>query len=78
MIWMSDQPLVPGGLYLLKIGTGMVPETVTALKHRIDVETWSHLRIGRSGSTKSGSAICRHRRLLRSILTMSAGPGALS
>jgi bifunctional enzyme CysN/CysC len=43
VIWMSDQPLVPGRSHLLKIGTRTVPATVTALKHRIDVETLAHL-----------------------------------
>jgi bifunctional enzyme CysN/CysC len=43
VIWMSEQQLVPGRSYLLKIGPRTVPATVTALKHRIDVETLAHL-----------------------------------
>jgi bifunctional enzyme CysN/CysC len=43
VIWMSDHPLVPGRSYLLKIGTRTVPATVTALKHRIDVDTLARL-----------------------------------
>jgi bifunctional enzyme CysN/CysC len=43
VIWMSDQPLVPGRPYLVKIGTRTVPGTVTALKYRIDVNTLAHL-----------------------------------
>ena len=43
VIWMSDQPLVPGRSYLLKIATRTVPATVTALKHRIDIDTLAHL-----------------------------------
>ncbi len=43
VIWMSDHPLVPGRSYLLKIGARTVPATVTALKHRVDVETLAHL-----------------------------------
>ena len=43
VIWMSEQPLVPGRSYLLKIGTRTVPATVTALKHRIDVDTLARL-----------------------------------
>jgi bifunctional enzyme CysN/CysC len=43
VIWMSDHPLVPGRSYLLKIGTRTVPGTITALKHRIDVDTLAHL-----------------------------------
>jgi bifunctional enzyme CysN/CysC len=43
VIWLSDQPLVPGRSYLLKIGTRTVPATITALKHRIDIETLAQL-----------------------------------
>jgi len=43
VIWLSEQPLVPGRSYLLKIGTRTVPATVTALKHRVDVDTLAHL-----------------------------------
>ena len=43
VVWMSDQPLVPGRSYLLKIGTRTLPATVTALRHRIDVNTLAHL-----------------------------------
>jgi bifunctional enzyme CysN/CysC len=43
VLWLSENPLVPGRSYLLKIGARTVPATVTALKHRIDVETLAHL-----------------------------------
>jgi bifunctional enzyme CysN/CysC len=43
VIWLDEHPLVPGRSYLLKIGTRTVPATVTALKHRIDVNTLAHL-----------------------------------
>ena len=43
VVWMSDRPLVPGRSYLLKIGTRSVPATITALKHRVDVNTLAHL-----------------------------------
>jgi bifunctional enzyme CysN/CysC len=43
VLWMSENPLVPGRSYLLKIGTRTVPATVTALKHRVDVNTLAHL-----------------------------------
>ncbi len=43
VIWLSEQPLVPGRSYLLKIGTRTVPATVTTLKYRIDVDTLAHL-----------------------------------
>ncbi|HZU91187.1 MAG TPA: sulfate adenylyltransferase subunit CysN [Stellaceae bacterium] len=43
VIWMSEDPLVPGRSYLLKIGARTVPATVTALKHRVDVDSLAHL-----------------------------------
>ena len=43
LIWMKDEPLVPGRSYWLKIGTRTVPATVTALKHRIDVDNGAHV-----------------------------------
>jgi bifunctional enzyme CysN/CysC len=43
VIWMSEQRMVPGRSYLLKIGTRTVPATITTLKHRVDVETLAHL-----------------------------------
>lgn len=43
VVWTSEQPLVPGRSYLLKIGARTVPAAVTALKYRIDVETLAHL-----------------------------------
>jgi len=43
IVWMSEEPLVPGRSYLLKIGARTVPATVTALKHRVDVEPLAHL-----------------------------------
>ena len=43
VIWMRDAPLVPGRSYWLKLGARTVPATVTALKHRIDVNNGSHV-----------------------------------
>ena len=39
---MKDESLVPGRSYWLKLGTRTVPATITALKHRIDVDTGAH------------------------------------
>ncbi|MDX7951129.1 sulfate adenylyltransferase subunit CysN [Lichenihabitans sp. Uapishka_5] len=39
LIWMSDERLLPGRSYLMKLATRAVPVTVTAIKHRIDVNT---------------------------------------
>ena len=43
LIWMKDEPLVPGRSYWLKLGTCTVPASVTALKHRIDVDSGAHI-----------------------------------
>jgi bifunctional enzyme CysN/CysC len=37
LVWMSEQPLLPGRGYLLMCGTRTVPAQVTQLKHRIDI-----------------------------------------
>jgi bifunctional enzyme CysN/CysC len=42
LIWMSDEHLLPGRSYLMKIGGRMLPTTVTELKYRLDVETLAH------------------------------------
>jgi bifunctional enzyme CysN/CysC len=39
LLWMNEEPLLPGRSYLLRIGTKTVPAQVTTLRHRIDVNT---------------------------------------
>ncbi|HEY8596585.1 MAG TPA: sulfate adenylyltransferase subunit CysN [Devosiaceae bacterium] len=39
LIWMAEEPAFPGRSYLLKIGAQTVPATITALKHRTNVNT---------------------------------------
>jgi bifunctional enzyme CysN/CysC len=43
LIWMKEEQLVPGRSYWLKLGTRTVPATVTALKHRIDINNGAHV-----------------------------------
>ncbi|WP_415717583.1 sulfate adenylyltransferase subunit CysN [Roseibium sp.] len=43
VIWMSDEPLLPGRPYLLKIGTRTVTATVSEIKHKINVNTFEHV-----------------------------------
>jgi bifunctional enzyme CysN/CysC len=43
LLWMTDDPLLPGRPYLMRIGTQTTPVKVTALKHKIDVDTLEHL-----------------------------------
>ncbi|MAC88836.1 sulfate adenylyltransferase subunit CysN [Maricaulis sp.] len=40
LLWMSEEDLLPGRSYLLKIGTATTPATVSSLKHRVDVNTY--------------------------------------
>jgi len=39
VVWMSDQPLVPGKSYLFKQTTQLVPGSVATLRYQIDVNT---------------------------------------
>ena len=43
LVWMGGDPLLPGRSYLLKLGTRMLAAQVTAIKHKIDVNTLDHL-----------------------------------
>lgn len=43
LIWMSEEKLLPGRSYLMKIAARTVPVTVTELKHRLDVNTLAEL-----------------------------------
>ena len=42
LIWMSEQPLLPGREYILKAGVRAVPASVTAVKFRLEIETLNH------------------------------------
>ena len=39
VVWMSEEPAFPGRSYLLKLGTQLVPATITDLKFRTNVNT---------------------------------------
>ncbi len=43
VVWMSDQPLLRGRNYLLKIGTKTVTATVAPIKHKLNIETMEHV-----------------------------------
>jgi bifunctional enzyme CysN/CysC len=43
LLWMADTPLFPGRTYLMRIGTKWTPASVTAIKHKFDVDTLEHL-----------------------------------
>jgi len=43
IVWMSDQPMLPGRPYWLKISAKTVTATITHLKYRVNVNTLEHL-----------------------------------
>ncbi|MDE2504919.1 MAG: adenylyl-sulfate kinase, partial [Burkholderiales bacterium] len=43
LVWMADEPMLPGRPYLLKIGATTVAATVTAEKYQVNVNTLEHV-----------------------------------
>ncbi len=43
LIWMSEEPLLPGRPYLIKIGGKTVSATASEIKHKIDVNSFAEL-----------------------------------
>jgi bifunctional enzyme CysN/CysC len=43
VIWMSAEPMMPGRSFLARIGTKILPVSITTLKYKIDVNTREHL-----------------------------------
>ena len=39
IVWMNDTPMLPGRSYLMKLGTKTVTASITALKHKVNVNT---------------------------------------
>jgi bifunctional enzyme CysN/CysC len=38
LVWMGDEPLLPGRSYWMRIGTHWVPASVSTIKHKLDVQ----------------------------------------
>jgi bifunctional enzyme CysN/CysC len=43
ILWMSDEPMLPGRPYLFKSSTKTVPGTLEELKHKVNVNTMEHV-----------------------------------
>jgi bifunctional enzyme CysN/CysC len=43
LVWMDEEPMLPGRSYLMKIGSAAVGAAVTDLKHQIDLESLGQL-----------------------------------
>jgi bifunctional enzyme CysN/CysC len=54
VVWMSEQPMLPGRPYLLKIGAKTVGATVSHLKYRVNINTLEHLAAKRLGLNEIG------------------------
>ena len=42
LVWMAEEPMLPGRPYLLKLGTKTAVATVSSLKHKVNVNTLEH------------------------------------
>ena len=54
VIWMAEDAMLPGRSYLMRIGTKYVPARVTALKHKVDVNTLDHIAAKTLGLNEFG------------------------
>jgi bifunctional enzyme CysN/CysC len=43
LVWMTDEPMLPGRNYVMRIGTKTVTATIAPLKHKVDVNTLAQL-----------------------------------
>jgi bifunctional enzyme CysN/CysC len=43
LVWMHDEPMMPGRSYLLKVGTQTVTASITEPKYKVNVNTMEHL-----------------------------------
>ena len=56
LLWMDDEPLSLGKDYLVKIGTKIIPGTLTKIDYAIDVNSGAHLTT--ESISKNGIAVC--------------------
>ena len=54
IIWMADEPMLPGRPYLLKIGARTVSATITEPKYKVNVNTMEHLAAKKLGLNEIG------------------------
>ncbi|HUR43122.1 MAG TPA: sulfate adenylyltransferase subunit CysN [Aestuariivirga sp.] len=43
ILWMGDEPMLPGRSYIVKAGTAQIPGTVDELKYKVNVNTMEHV-----------------------------------
>jgi bifunctional enzyme CysN/CysC len=54
VLWMSEEAMLPGRSYLMRIGTKYVPARVTSLRHKVDVNTLDHIAARTLGLNEIG------------------------
>ena len=54
VVWMAEQPLVPGRTYTLKQTTRQVAAEVAAFRYGVDVNTLEHRAVARLGLNEVG------------------------
>jgi len=54
VLWMTQDEMLPGRSYMMRIGTKYVPARVTALKHKVEVNTLEHIAAETLGLNEIG------------------------
>jgi bifunctional enzyme CysN/CysC len=57
LIWMAEEPLLPGRQYLLKLGTRTVPATVQEPKYKLGIDTMEQLAARTLALNEIGAAV---------------------
>jgi bifunctional enzyme CysN/CysC len=57
LVWMDEEPLLPGRSYLLKLATATVGASITEIRHRVDVDTRTQAAARTLGLNEIG--VCR-------------------
>jgi len=57
LIWMAEEPLLPGRQYLLKVGTRTVPATVREPKYKVGIDTMERLAARTLAMNEIGTAV---------------------
>ncbi|WP_342471726.1 adenylyl-sulfate kinase [Metasolibacillus sp. FSL H7-0170] len=56
ILWMDDTELAAGKNYLIKVGTKIIPSTIVAIHHKVDINTGQHIAANKI--TKNELATC--------------------
>ena len=56
LVWMHDEPLQPGQIYLIKTATAVTPGRVTAVQYAVDVNTLAQKQVPTLGLNEIGVA----------------------